>query len=243
MNYNDIEVITDCLKSECAYLHNQTALTEYNIISHPTFEMAESYLEKGWRRFGKMFFRPNCTNCSKCIPLKVDLNNFKPSRSMRKSIHKNKEIHVEFGQPECTKEHITLHNIYHEYQNKKKNWPYHEISATEYRMLFCEPMIFAKEVRYFNKAHKLIGVGYIDTLPSAYSSLYFFYHPEWSRLSPGVFSIMTEINQAIKNNVNSYHLGYFVEGCPSMNYKLKFTPHSLFQGEDELWSWEDASWR
>ena len=242
MIVDGIEVITDFLEADCAYLHGLSSVTEYNIISRPTIEMAEDYLEQGWRRFGKMFFRPNCTNCSRCIPLRVDLENFTLTRSMRRALSKNKNITLEIGAPECTKEHIRLHNEYHKNQNKLKNWPHHNISATEYRMLFCEPMPFAREYRYFDENRKMIGVGYVDTLPSAYSSLYFFYDPVWGPKSPGIFSIVTEIRKAIETGAKHYHLGYYVKNCPSMDYKLRFKPFDILHGDDELWSWDEAEW-
>ena len=242
MIVDGIEVITDYLEADCAYIQGLSSITEYNIISRPTIEMAEDYLENGWRRFGKMFFRPNCTNCSRCIPLRVDLQKFKPSKSMRRAINKNKDITVEIGAPECTKEHIRLHNEYHKYQNQTKNWPHHNISATEYRMLFCEPMPFAREYRYFDSNRKLLGIGYVDTLPKAYSSLYFFYDPVWAPKSPGIFSITNEINRAIETGAKYYHLGYYVKSCPSMDYKLRFTPYDLLRGKEENWNWNEATW-
>jgi arginyl-tRNA--protein-N-Asp/Glu arginylyltransferase len=205
--------------------------------------MAEDYLDRGWRRFGKMFFRPNCTDCSKCIPLRVDLQEFKLSKSMRKAKAKNNDIRIEIGPPQCTSEHIKLHNMYHKHQNKVKGWPHHNISSTEYRMLFCEPMIFAKEFRYFNQEDKLVGVGYVDTLPTAYSSLYFFYNPSWAPSSPGIFSILTEIQHAIDNGAIHYHLGYYVKKCPSMDYKLRFTPFDLLIGDEKNWPWDEANWK
>ena len=242
MIVDGIEVITDYLEADCAYIQGLSSITEYNIISRPTIEMAEDYLENGWRRFGKMFFRPNCSSCSNCIPLRVDLKNFKPSKSMRRAVNKNKDITVEVGAPECTKEHIRLHNEYHKHQNQIKNWPHHNISATEYRMLFCEPMPFAREYRYLDSNRKLVGVAYVDTLPKAYSSLYFFYDPTWAPKSPGIFSIITEIKKAISSGAQYYHLGYYVKNCQSMNYKLRFAPYDLLKGTDELWSWDKAEW-
>jgi leucyl-tRNA---protein transferase len=161
---------------------------------------------------------------------------------MRKSLSKNEGVTVEIGKPECDREHIELHNIYHQYKTKTKYWPAHNISLTEYRMLFCEPMPFAKEIRYRNKDGELIGVGYIDVLPSAHSSLYFFYNPSWAQQSPGIFSIMTEINYARELGAKYYHLGYYVKDCPSMDYKLRFTPHDLLQGKDTFWNWDETEW-
>ena len=241
MIFDGIEVITEFLESDCAYIRGLSSVTEYNIISRPTIEMAEDYLDRGWRRFGKMFFRPNCTGCSKCIPLRVNLEKFTPTKSMRRAVNRNSNIRVEVCLPECTREHIRLHNTYHKHQNKIKNWPHHNISATEYRMLFCEPMLFAKEYRYFD-GDRLVGIGYVDELPAAFSSLYFFYDPEWSPKSPGIFSIMTEINHAKESGAGYYHLGYYVKGCSSMQYKLRFNHHDLLMGENEYWSWDEAEW-
>ena len=161
---------------------------------------------------------------------------------MRRALNKNKDMIVEIGAPECTKEHIRLHNEYHKQQHELKNWPHHNISATEYRMLFCEPMPFAREYRYFTKERKLIGVGYVDTLPTAYSSLYFFYDPVWAPKSPGIFSAVTEILKAKEHGAKFYHLGYYVKNCLSMEYKLRFAPYDLLKGDHEVWSWDEAEW-
>ncbi|MCM8533383.1 MAG: arginyl-tRNA--protein transferase, partial [Lentisphaeraceae bacterium] len=138
---------------------------------------------------------------------------------------------------------LNLHNLYHKHQSKIKGWPEHSISPSEYQMLFCEAMPFSKEFRYYDNNNKLVGVGYVDVLRTSYSSLYFFYHPEWSSKSPGIFSALTEIKHAMENNTKEYHLGYYVPGCSSMDYKLRFSPYKLLKGDDELWSWDDADWK
>jgi len=109
-------------------------------------------------------------------------------------------------------------------------------------MLFCETMPFTREMRYRSADGELIAVSYIDIFSSAYSSLYFFHHPDWQKRGLGIFSILKEIEHAHSLGIDHYHLGYYIQGCQSMNYKLRFAPYSLLKGSQRVWEWNDAIW-
>ncbi|NQZ57533.1 MAG: arginyltransferase [Lentisphaeraceae bacterium] len=243
MHLDQTKIDNDYIEAECAYIKGLTALTQYNIVPKPSPELAEDYLNKGWRRFGKMFFRPQCAGCSRCVPLRVKPAEFTLSKNMRKIIKKNQDLIIETGPPKCTSAHLALHNLYHRYKSEQRNWPLHEINTVEYHMLFCEPIPFTKEIRYLSPQEELIGVAYVDILPNNYSSLYFFHHPEWKDRNLGTFSILKEIEHAREMDLEYYHLGYYVQGCSSMSYKLRFSPYSLLKGHSEVWNWNDATWQ
>ena len=232
---------SDYIENQCAYIPEFDSKTEYKILLTPEKQEAEAMLALGWRRFGTMFFRPVCEGCSACIPLKVSVNDFKFTKSYRKVLNKNANITVVKAKPSFSEEKLDLHNLYHQYQAKKKGWPWHAISSLEYKILFCTPFEFAYEFQYYLD-HKLIGIGYVDIFDKSFSSIYFFYNPEWQDFSPGTFSILNEITYCTNNQITDYHLGYWVEQCPSMQYKKRFKPHSLLKGQSEDWSWEDATW-
>ena len=198
-------------------------------------------LALGWRRFGTMFFRPVCDNCSACTPLKVSVNDFKFSKSFRKVLNKNGRIKIVKAKPQYTEEKLELHNLYHQHQAQKKGWPWHVISSLEYKVLFCTPFEFAYEFQYYLD-DKLIGIGYVDIFDTSFSSIYFFYDPEWHDASPGTFSILNEITYCTNHGITDFHLGYWVDACPSMKYKKRFTPYSLLRGQEETWQWAEANW-
>lgn len=239
--YSSADITKDILDSECAYLSGLTASTEYHHLNDIPIFLAESYFNKGWRRFGKMFFRPSCNGCSSCMPLRVNPQKFKPSKSQRRVLKKNSHIKIIHTTPQCTLEKMKLHDKYHKRQHEQKNWPFHAISSIEYKMLFCEQIKFASEHQYYD-GDKLVGIGYVDLLHESLSSVYFFYDPEWSHLSPGTFSALKELELAQELELAYYHLGYYVHGCPSMSYKKNFSPYEFLRGSQDEWEWTEAHW-
>ncbi len=74
---------------------------------------------------------------------------------------------------------------------------------------------------------KLIGIGILDIVEDAYSSVYFFYDPDFQKYSIGTFSILLEIEIAKLYNLNYYYLGYYINDCSKMNYKKNFRPNEI----------------
>ena len=60
----------------CSYVPGETAALEYRIFRGLSPEQLECLLSRGWRRFGMHLFRPACSECRKCVPLRVDVAGF-----------------------------------------------------------------------------------------------------------------------------------------------------------------------
>jgi arginine-tRNA-protein transferase len=71
------------------------------------------------------------------------------------------------------------------------------------------------------------------------SSIYFFYHPDAAPLSPGVASVLFEVEWARQQGCAHLYLGYRVLGCPSTAYKSLYGPHELLT-ERTPWEAEPA---
>ncbi|XP_016127957.1 arginyl-tRNA--protein transferase 1-like [Sinocyclocheilus grahami] len=74
---------------------------------------------------------------------------------------------------------------------------------------------------------RIVAVGVLDILPSCVSSVYLYYHPEFSSLSLGTYSALREIAftrqlQQQSPKLAYYYLGFYVHSCPKMRYK----PHT-----------------
>ena len=81
---------------------------------------------------------------------------------------------------------------------------------------------------------KVVGVDLIDILDDGISSIYFFYDPEYEKLSLGIFSLMMQISLAKQMGLRWIYLGYWVDGCASFAYKKRFTPHEILEGFPSL---------
>ncbi len=81
---------------------------------------------------------------------------------------------------------------------------------------------------------KLVGVGYVDCLPKCLSAIYFFHDPDERKRSLGTYNVLSIIRKAAEWRLPPpYYLGYFVEGCRSLEYKARFCPHEVLNAKGE----------
>ena len=245
--------------SRCGYLPQQVWSLEYEYVG--ALSPAE-YLQRmldGWRRFGTMLFRPACARCRACRALRVSAAHFRPDRSQRRAQAANDgQIERRIGAPSVTRAKLNLYDLYHAHQSDAKGWPQHPVrDAASYAESFVHHPFAVEEWCYYLDG-RLLGVGYVDALPTApaavaagarddpsappaddvlpggLSAIYFFYDPNERHRSLGTYNVLCLIEEAARRGLPYVYLGYYVEGCSSMQYKARFTPNEL-RGEDGRW--------
>uniref|UniRef100_UPI00358E0E4F arginyl-tRNA--protein transferase 1 isoform X8 n=1 Tax=Myxine glutinosa TaxID=7769 RepID=UPI00358E0E4F len=87
---------------------------------------------------------------------------------------------------------------------------------------------------------KLLAVGVLDILPRCLSSVYFYYDPDYSNLSLGVYSALREIALTKRmhheaTDIRHYYIGYYIHSCPKMRYKAQYRPADLLCPESYHW--------
>ncbi|BCD59427.1 MULTISPECIES: arginyltransferase [unclassified Nitratiruptor] len=228
------------LDYECAYLPDKKTRMLYRYIPKATKELASALIKRGWRRFGHSYFHPICQGCNECKNLRIDVKSFKPSKSQRRAIKKNANTKIYINEPSLTYEHLDLYNKYHKFKEKKSGWKYNEMDLqTYYEEFVVGAHVFGKEVLYFHD-NRLVGVDLIDILDDGISAIYFYYDPDYEKLSLGIYSLIVQINLARNLGLDWIYLGYWVDGCASFAYKTKFQPYEILEGfpaidEEPLW--------
>jgi arginine-tRNA-protein transferase len=225
--------------SPCGYLPDRVWSLEYEyVVAMSPAEYLQRMLQ-GWRRFGVMLFRPACPTCTACRPLRVHARRFRPDRSQRRARKVNEgQLTLRIGAPSVTRAKLLLYDRYHAFQSDAKGWPQHPAKDAEsYADSFVHHP-FPVEEWCFYLRNRLVGVGYVDYLsegPDAgLSAIYFFYDPDERERSLGTFNVLCLLDEAVRRGLPYLYLGYYVEGCPSMSYKLRFTPNQL-RGTDGVW--------
>lgn len=222
------------LEDKCAYLPNKNMRMEYKYIQNCPQMLNEKLVQRGWRRFGEYYSRPNCKDCNACESLRIDARNFEFSKSDRRTLRKNTQTKILIQSPTLTQAHLGLYEKYHAYMEDKKGWKHYSLSPNSYHELYVRGcMNFGKEVLYF-RDNNLVGVDLIDILSDGISSIYFFYDPDFAHLSLGRFSIYQQILLAKNHKLPWIYLGYFVADCDSLKYKADYTPHQILQNNPEL---------
>ena len=228
------------LDDKCSYIENSTQTTHYKIIDNSSSFATQELIERGYRRFGKMYFRPICSTCQECQSIKIDVQNYKFSKSQRRVMRKASHIQSFIQSPSMTQQHLDLFDKYHLYMRDKKGWSYEKTTAQRYYQSFVDGAEdFGYEILYFDNT-KLIGVDLIDILDDGISSIYFYYDPDYSQLSLGKLSLLIQINLAKKKSKRWIYLGYYVKGCGSLEYKANYKPYLTLKGRptlDEQFIW------
>lgn len=207
------------LDHACPYLPGLTARGEGFQIDSMDPVMIAAFLDRGFRRSGRVIYRPVCPNCSACIPLRIPVRRFRMTRSMRRVWRANRDLRVEVGAVELSDEKLDLYARYLEHQ--------HDGTMTgtpeEFANFLCRSPVETIEFRYC-LGRRLLGVGVADRCPGALSSVYMYFDPEHRRRSLGTYSVLYETRYCADHGLDYYHLGYYVAGSGKMNYKARFKP-------------------
>ena len=231
------------LNSPCPYLADRACKLEYHYIENCTFSHNANLVKHGFRRFGKYFQKPICDNCNECKSVRIDVLNFKFSKSLRRVMNKNKNKNTKTitSRPILDDEHIRLFNKYHDFMHEKKQWRKNNINFRSYFDIYVDGFEnFGYEISYYSETNQLICVDLIDLVDDGISSIYCFWDPDFSHLSLGKYSLLKEIEYAKNLNLHWIYIGYLVKDCPSLRYKDDYKPYqTLLQycdiDKNEIW--------
>ena len=228
-------------QEDCSYLPDQRSTMRYREIENCSAATYMHMLERGWRRFGTLFFRPSCALCQECMSLRVDLERFRPSRSMRRVLRRNQDLQVVVQRPTLSRQHLDLYDRYHADMATRKDWPQRVAEPVDYLLTFVQGhQDYGHEILFFDQ-RQLVAVALVDVLPRAVSAVYTFYDPAARWRSPGVYSVLREMELARSRGVPFVYLGYRVAANLSMSYKARYRPHQLLVARPEID--EQPEWR
>jgi arginine-tRNA-protein transferase len=211
----------------CSYLPAETASLEYRVVTSMRPAEYEELLARGYRRFGYQLFRPQCPRCEQCVSLRILVQQFTPNRQQRRVLRRNAHIRAERRPVYVTDQHLALFDRYHSFMAEHRRWEYDPISRDAYLDSFVVGSNkFASQWLYFDR-DRLVGVALMDETPGAISMVYYFHEPEWRPLSPGTFSILTQLLYAKQKNIRYAYPGYWIAANRSMRYKIRYRPHEI----------------
>src|SRR5215470_3725131 len=198
----------------CAYLPGRTAKDVFCI--DPTVDAAgyRKLMDAGYRRSGRIFYRPVCDGCRECVAIRVPVAEFVPSKSQRRVLRRNADVRVEVGRPRATDRKWELFCAYQTDCHEGKMCD----ARGDFEHFLYDSPIETLEFTYWI-GRRLAGVGIVDACPGCLSSVYFFYDPGESRRSLGVFSALREIEECRRRRLAHWYIGFYIRQCASMNYK------------------------
>uniref|UniRef100_A0A8C1KK10 Arginyl-tRNA--protein transferase 1 n=1 Tax=Cyprinus carpio TaxID=7962 RepID=A0A8C1KK10_CYPCA len=161
-------------------------------------------------------------------------------------------VPVSFEDPDFLASYEQSAALYARYQMTVHGDAPYECGESEFKRFLCDSPLEAEmapdgpEVGYgsFHQQYwldgRIVAVGVLDILPSCVSSVYLYYHPDFSSLSLGTYSALREIAftrqlQQQSPKLAYYYLGFYVHSCPKMRYKGQYQPSDLLCPETYTW--------
>ena len=213
----------------CPYLPGRSERKVFTELKGPHADQLNEALGRiGFRRSQTVAYRPSCLDCQACVSVRVVANKFVASGTQKRDLKRNSDLIVTECRPWATDEQFELLAKYlgqrHpdggmsamdelDYADMIEHTPVNSV-VTEYR-----------EPGPNGKPGRLVGACLTDRQGDGLSMIYSFYDPDCDgRVGLGNCIILDHIRRAAAEGLPYVYLGYWVEGSPRMQYKVRYRP-------------------
>jgi arginyl-tRNA--protein-N-Asp/Glu arginylyltransferase len=223
------ELVVHDNPSTCPYLPDRPARMPLRLPARSLrADELDLRLAAGDRRQGVVLYRTECPDCTACVPLRIEVERFLPSRTHRRILRRgDRMLSTEVGPPTLDDRRVALYNRHKLLRGLGDENGF--IDRDGYLAFLVETCCDSFEMRFF-RGTELAGVAIVDRGNTSLSAMYCYYDPELKNLSIGTYAILKQIEICRQRGMRYLYLGLYVEGSPTMAYKARFYPHEQRRG-------------
>jgi leucyl-tRNA---protein transferase len=219
--------------SPCPYLEGQFERKVFtHLVGEKASDLNDLLTQGGFRRSQNIAYRPACETCRACISVRILVDEFQPSRSMRRVLQRNSDLIAIEYPAEPSSEQYSLFRDYLDARHRKGGMS--DMTVLDYAMMVEDSHVETKIIEYRiadpdsritgKSTGPLVAVALSDVMGDGMSMVYSFYDPEHRDRSLGSFMILDHIARTRQRGQPHVYLGYWVAGSRKMDYKTKFLP-------------------
>jgi arginyl-tRNA--protein-N-Asp/Glu arginylyltransferase len=185
-------------------------------------EMFELLSRAGFRRSHSIAYRPACATCQACVPVRIDISGFKPSRSMRRVSARNADLVAEIRPAHPTQEQYQLFSRYLDARHNDGEMV--GMGPQDYASMVADSPVDTRMIEFRDSARNLVAACLTDWSSDGVSAVYSFFTPDRAEASLGTYVVLRLLELAQQAGLPYLYLGYWVEGSQKMDYKRRFRP-------------------
>jgi leucyl-tRNA---protein transferase len=215
--------------SPCPYLPGREERKVFtHLIGRRAAALNDTLTQSGFRRSQTIAYRPACETCRSCVSVRVKTAEFRPSKSLRRVLDRNRDLESTVVATEPTAEQYSLFRAYLDARHADGGMA--DMTVLDYSMMVEDSHVESRLVEYrltdgsSRRQGPLVAVCLTDLLADGLSMVYSFYAPDAEKRSLGSFMILDHIERARRLGLAHLYLGYWVEGSKKMAYKARFLP-------------------
>ncbi|MBB3033422.1 arginyltransferase [Alteriqipengyuania lutimaris] len=213
----------------CPYLAGKTERKVFTELKGPHSEQLNEALGRiGFRRSQTVAYRPSCADCQACVSVRVVANEFAPSKAQKRILKRNSDLVVTECRPWATSEQFELLRDYLSKRHPEGGMT--RMDEVDYADMVEHTPVSSYVLEYREpttdgSVGRLVGACLTDRQGDGLSMIYSFYDADDEvRSGLGNYIILDHIRRAADEGLPYVYLGYWVEGSPRMQYKIRYRP-------------------
>jgi arginine-tRNA-protein transferase len=207
----------------CPYLEGRMERKVLTEIAGPTAASLYNGLSRaGFRRSHHLAYRPACAGCNACVPVRVAVDRFTPSRNLRRLSRLNQDLVAAEEPSRATGEQYRLFSRYQRSRHAESDMA--TMTYGDYRAMVEDSPIETRLLTLRSRAGQLHAACLADRLDDGYSAVYSFFEPDEARRSLGTMLVLRLVEQAAISGLPYVYLGYWIADSRKMAYKVRFQP-------------------
>ncbi|MEZ9596891.1 arginyltransferase [Shewanella sp. 10N.261.52.F9] len=207
----------------CSYLDDQQEqlmVLQEDVIDVNLFEQL---LALGFRRSGSMIYKPQCPQCSACLPIRLSIDDFSLSKRQKRTMKNNQDLSWKIVEHKTEQQYA----LYERYVNTRHHDGSMFPATPEQYDSFATATWMQPLFIELRLSDELIGVAITDVLPHSLSAIYSYFAPEYDKRSLGSLLILLQTQIAKMMKKQFLYLGYQIDESRKMNYKRDYRPHQI----------------